>query len=135
MSEEQKRITITAPCKYCGQNVVLMMPEDATEEEIQLAALNACKCQEGEAARLKYFNKHTIDAWIDEKYEHEEGIRNLLHECTDAIVWESVDQISVKRSDVLDAFTVKTTTLTMKRNSEGRIVMGQNTAFKKSDKF
>ena len=131
MSEEQKRVTITAPCRYCGQNAVLMMPEDATEEEIQLAALNACKCQEGEAARLKYFNKHTID----EKYEHEEGLRDLLHECADAIIWESVDQISVKRNEVLDAFTVKTTTLTLKRDSMGKIIMGQNTAFKKSDKF
>lgn len=135
MSEEQKRITITAPCKYCGQNVVLMMPEDATEEEIQLAALNSCKCQEGEAARLKYFNKHTIDAWIDEKYENEEGLRCLLYECSDAIVWDTVDQISLKRHDVLDAFTVRSTILTMKRDSTGRIVMGQNTSYKKSDKF
>ncbi|MBR2555381.1 MAG: hypothetical protein IKE94_11005 [Aeriscardovia sp.] len=135
MSEEEKRIAVTGKCKYCGQYVVLMMPENATEEEIELAALNSCKCQEGEAARLKYFNKHTIDAWIDEKYEHEEGLRDLLHECADAIIWESVDQISVKRNEVLDAFTVKTTTLTLKRDSMGKIIMGQNTAFKKSDKF
>ena len=134
MSEEQKRITITAPCKYCGQNVVLMTGECHGGRD-PARGINSCKCQEGEAARLKYFNKHTIDAWIDEKYENEEGLRCLLHECSDAIVWDTVDQISLKRHDVLDAFTVRTTILTMKRDSTGRIVMGQNTSYKKSDKL
>lgn len=135
MSEEQKRVTITAPCRYCGQNVVLMMPEDATEEEIQLAALNSCKCKEGEAARLKYFNQHNVDAWIDEKYQNEEGMRELLHQCADAILWDIVDQISLKRNDVLDAYTTRVTTLSMKRDTNGQLVMGQSTNFKKKDKF
>lgn len=133
MSEERE--TFTAPCRYCGQQVVLMMPKGATQEEIQEAANNTCKCQEGEAARLRAFNKNSADAWIDEKYKDEEGMRDLLHECTDAITWETVDQITVKRSDILDAFTQKITSISIKQNISGQIVINQNTSFKRKDKF
>lgn len=130
-----KRVTMTAPCKYCGQNFILSMPEDATKEEIETAAFSTCKCQEGEAARNKIFNKNNADAWIDDKYKNEEGMRMLLHECVDAVTWETVEQISVKRNDFLDAYTVKTTTLTMKRDALGQLVIGQNTTSKIKDKF
>ena len=56
MSKTEERIQVTGACKYCHQQVMLMMPKSATEADIETEATRSCKCEEGEAARLRMYN-------------------------------------------------------------------------------
>lgn len=133
--EEVKRIEVTGTCKYCGQHMMLKMPETAKQEDIDSEATRSCMCEEGEAARLRMYNQATADAWIDEKYKDEELMRGLMHNLADSVIWMVIDVGTIKQTDMVDAFTTKVTTVTMKRNADGQLIIQQQTSFKRKDKF
>ena len=133
--DNEERVTVTGECRYCHQKVFLMMPKSATAEEIQTAADMSCKCQEGEAARMRAYNANTAYAWIKERYGEESYVSTLLYNMVDAVIDMGIDQGSIKHADMVDVFTTKVTTISMKRNADGQLIIQQQTSFKRKDKF
>ena len=62
-------------------------------------------------------------------------MRGLMHNLADSVIWMAIDAGTVRQTDMVDAFTTKVTTISMKRNTDGQLIISQQTSFKRKDKF
>lgn len=85
---------IMGTCKFCGQGVMVAVPDEATDEEIQEEAVMYCKCLEAHAYREQKEKEEQVEMAKESAkgtifelfHEEHPGIETIMNEALDLIV-------------------------------------------------
>ena len=105
--------TATGVCMFCGQNAVLEVPEEFTQEMIDEEAVKKCDCPEAKAITRLQETIANAEGAIRDFFEGREGmdvIKTLLLNAVEPLAKSEIGSISISRGGY---------TGTMKPSKEG----------------
>ena len=65
-------------CTYCGQTKMVRINKDASEEEVNRAAVMQCKCEDAKAEQKRQTDINVIEAYIKNTLAAPERVKHLL---------------------------------------------------------
>ena len=65
-------------CPYCGQNNMVRVDENASNEEVNRAAVLVCKCEDAKAEQKRESDINVIEAYIKNTLKASERVKHLL---------------------------------------------------------
>lgn len=85
---------IIGTCKFCGQSVMVVVPDEATPKEIMEEAALNCKCPDAKVYREKLEKEAQIEAAKESAkgtifelfHEEHPDIESILNDCVDLVV-------------------------------------------------
>ena len=65
-------------CPYCGQNSMVRVDKNASDEEANRAAVLVCKCEDAKAEQKRESDINVIDSYIHHSLAAPERVKHLL---------------------------------------------------------
>lgn len=65
-------------CTYCGQNQMVRVNKDASDEEANREAVMRCKCEEAKAEQKRQTDINVIESYINKALNAPERVKHLL---------------------------------------------------------
>lgn len=93
--------TATGVCKFCGQNAVLEVPEEFTQEMIDEEAVKKCDCPEAQAFTKQQEEIATAEGMIREFFEDREGmqaVKDILLSAVEPLARSEIGSISISKN-------------------------------------
>lgn len=99
-------------CKFCGQNHMVRVFEDANQEEIVMEASRICSCPDGQRLAEIETNINVTKEAIRNSTTQSSNIREILLEAVDSVGQGIIDNVAIKKDK---------TSFSLKRTAKGGI--------------
>lgn len=112
-------------CRFCGQENMIVVGRELSEEEIDELATMECKCQEAREYQSRKDSLNAAEAWID-AHSWDEKTKEVFEKAAEAVVEKVVDRVTVKKDDF---------NYTIKMNGEGHLTISQKQTISGEERF
>lgn len=83
-------------CPYCGQNSMVRVNENASDEEANRAAVLVCKCEDAKLEQKREADINVIEAYIKNVLEAPERVKHLLMAAVGDVGRGTIKSIDIK---------------------------------------
>ncbi len=112
-------------CRFCGQQSMIVVGKELSEEEINELATMECKCLDAREYQCRKDSVTAAEAWIDSHDWNDETVE-LFKKAAGAVIDKQVDRVTVKKDDF---------NYTIKINGEGHLTISQKQTISGEERF
>lgn len=82
-------------CQYCGQNVMVRVPDDATRDECNKEAAKICNCLDAQQMQAIEQSIALAEKVIKEEYASNQYAQKVLMAAVNAVGYGSLDKVTI----------------------------------------